>query len=170
MNHLTESHLTELQLDDHLIGDFSAEVKAHLEACELCSSRLASAFAPIAGFDAVTLAWGERRSATMPMQRFASRELTWNQRLAWTASMAAAIAVGFAIPMATNQARMDRDQTVVSTTTVASVAQPDEQIATDNQMLQAIDDQFAVSEDAPAALGLVSAAKTQAATPSSLQD
>jgi hypothetical protein len=164
-------HLTDAQLDDHLIGDSSPEIKTHLEACEPCFARLTASLAPIARFDAASLAWGERRSATMPMQRFATRELTWHQRFAWSASMAAAIAVGFAVPMATHQARTDRDQALVPSTTVASTVQPDNQIAHDNQMLQAIDDQFAASEDTPAALGLtpVSTSGLRPA-PSSLQD
>jgi hypothetical protein len=164
-------HLTDSQLDDHLIGDSSPEIQNHLAACDLCSARLHTSLAPIASFDAATLAWGERRSATMPMQRFATRELSWHQRLAWSASMAAAIAVGFAVPMATNQAHVSHDQAFVASATAASTAQPDEQVADDNQMLQAIDDQFAASQDAPAALGLVAVSSSSArSTPSSLQD
>jgi hypothetical protein len=164
-------HLSDSQIDDHLIGDSSPEIQSHLDSCELCAARLHSSLAPIASFETASLAWGERRSATMPMQRFALRELSWHQRLAWSASMAAAIAVGFAVPMATHQARMDRDQAFVPSTTVASTVQPEEQIAHDNQMLQAIDDQFAASQDAPAALGLVavSSSSTRSAN-SSLQD
>jgi hypothetical protein len=49
--------------------------------------------------------------------------------------------------------------------------QPEEQIAHDNQMLQAIDDQFAASQDAPAALGLVAVSSSSASSAhSSLQD
>jgi hypothetical protein len=164
-------HLTDSQLDDHLIGDSSPEIQNHLAACDLCSARLHTSLAPIASFDAATLAWGERRSATMPMQRFATRELSWHQRLAWSASMAAAIAVGFAVPMATNQAHVGHNQTFVASATTASTTQPDEQVADDNQMLQAIDDQFAASQDAPAALGLVAVSASSArSAPSSLQD
>ncbi len=169
MNH--SLHLTDAQLDDHLIGDSNPEIQAHLASCELCATRLSSSISPIAGFDAASLAWGERRSATMPMQAFATRQLTWHQRLAWSASMTAAIAVGFAVPMATNQARLERSQALVPATTVASVAPPDQQIDNDNRMLQAIDDQFSASQDAPAALGLVPASTSNPrSTQSSLQD
>jgi hypothetical protein len=175
--HLSESrvegHLSESQINDHLIGDLAPAAASHLASCELCDSRVAQAKAPLAGFDSVTLAWSERRSATLPMQRFASLELSLYQRLAWGASMAAALTVGIAIPVANNQARQEADAAVYEIATAAVLTAPasQAQISNDNRMLQAIDNELNASADTPQTLGLEPVGDTphHPASPSSSQ-
>jgi hypothetical protein len=82
-------HLTEDQLDDHLIGDLAAPAAAHLAACQLCSARVAAVASPIASFQSVSLAWSERVSAAAPMPELPSSRTLLERRLAWSFAVAA---------------------------------------------------------------------------------
>ena len=97
-------HLSDDQILNTLSGDVSAGVAAHLANCSICSRRVAEAEAPIAGFKAVTLAWSERRSATLPLQPSAPPPLAWHRRAVMAATATAALLVGISVPLARNQA------------------------------------------------------------------
>jgi anti-sigma factor RsiW len=90
-------HLTEDQIDELLMGSLepgeAARFREHAAICESCTAQLAQLEAPIANFKAVSLAWSERRSATMPVrpagaQRSGAR---WGMGFAWGAVAAAAL-------------------------------------------------------------------------------
>ena len=98
MNTPTNFHLTDDQIDEFLIGDLSEEAVSHLAACDPCQVRVTAAEAPLASFRAVTLAWGERRSATMPLQTGSYTQPKWSHRLAWAVG-AAALAIGITLPV-----------------------------------------------------------------------
>jgi len=96
-------HLSETELVDCLIGDAAPEAAAHLSACAPCRTALAELEAPLASFRAVTLAWSERRSATLPLNDLAVAQRRaangWRQRMAVSAGLAAALALGVAVPV-----------------------------------------------------------------------
>jgi hypothetical protein len=149
--HLTPSHLTEDQLDDHLIGDLAAPAAAHLAACALCTARVAEATSPLASFQAVSLAWSERVSATAPMPELRSSHAFMERRLVWSMAIAAC-AVGLGISSVSH-----RLATPAPSATVASrpVAPTPDQISSDNQLLRTIDRELDATAESPAALGLV---------------
>jgi len=95
-------HLSDDQLDAVLIEGASPAAATHLADCNPCTVRLDAVAQPVASFQAVTLAWSERRSATLPLReesfgRAASRN--WGRRYGWVAATAAAVAVAIAVPM-----------------------------------------------------------------------
>lgn len=164
-------HLTEDQLDDHLIGDLAAAPAAHLAACPLCADRVANALAPIDSFQAASLAWGERRSATAPVPSLPSPAMLWERRLAWSMAVATC-AVGLGLINATHSlagfstpsaAAPAYTQTASQTTAAEPTAA---QLSSDNQLLNTIDRELAASTDSPAALGLVSVSAPRSRTSS----
>jgi hypothetical protein len=195
-----ELHLDPAQIDQHLIGDPAPAVAAHLAECELCELRVAAAAAPLVAFRAVSLAWGERRSATLPLHHSLVRASTLHPRLGWAAAAVVALAVGVAVPALSHQrqeesaritshpaaqtaqavsqrAEPSDSQTPVSEIQVRADVQnsaaPGEQIVRDNQMLKAIDRELDASAESPAVFGLLPVGDTaqgKGRAPSSLQD
>jgi len=139
-------HLTESQLDDYLIGDLAPEAQSHLDACKHCQALLAEAAAPLANFREVTLAWAERRSATLPLVP-AAKPSRATARLGWATAFAAALAIGVAVPVMHHAGVSSHP---VAATETAST----EQIARDNQMLSAIDNELNASTSSAATYGL----------------
>ena len=110
-------HLSDDQILNTLYGDVSAGVAAHLANCSVCSRRVAEAEAPIASFKAMTLAWSERRSATLPLQPPAAPPLAWHRRAVMAATATAALLLGISVPLARHGA--PSAPAVTSHTTVA---------------------------------------------------
>jgi hypothetical protein len=163
------NHLTDDQIDDLLIGDAAADSVAHMESCSHCAVRLAAAQSPIASFNAASLAWGQRRSATLPLQlRQSPRGVLAGSRLRVAAAAvgttaAAVFALALALPMlhhgsaaetahqANPQAASAQTEAVAVADTLPAVAATqsqtsEDQIARDNRLLQAIDRELATSE------------------------
>jgi anti-sigma factor RsiW len=96
------THLTDDQIDELLMGSLEAGVAAqmreHAEVCEACATRLAEIETPIASFKAVTLAWSDRRSATMPVRPARRAGARWGMGFAW-GSVAAAVLLAAVIPV-----------------------------------------------------------------------
>jgi hypothetical protein len=147
-----EAHLTAEQIDDVLIAgvaELPAPAAAHLAACAPCQESLAAAASPLTSFRDVSLAWAERRSATLPLQPPAAAPARSSTRWTWISASAAALAVGLLIPAlrsheptqaaaaVTGQALAVIGHTGV--TSVTPVAASPEQIQRDNQMLDDID-------------------------------
>ena len=148
----TMNHLTEDQIDDQLIGDLAPEATAHLAGCAECKARVAEVEAPIASFKTVSLAWSERRSATMSPAPIAHTAPRWQRRLAWGSAVTAALAVGIAIPVV----RHNSDSATVQSASVSTrpVITEEQIIAHDNQMLQSIDRELNSGVTSPESLGL----------------
>src|SRR5580698_6072043 len=91
-------HLSEDQILNVLSGDVSTGVAAHLANCSICARRVAEFEAPIASFKAVTLAWSERRSATLPLEPVTQPPLAWYRRAVIAATATTALLVGISIP------------------------------------------------------------------------
>lgn len=106
---MTEAvHLTEDQIDDALMGDLAAKAAAHLAGCSTCAERLAEARMPLASFKAVSTAWSERRSATLPAvvpqraglgSRLGSRLGARGRLAGWSAGLSGALALAIAVPV-----------------------------------------------------------------------
>jgi hypothetical protein len=186
-----EDHLTENQIDDHLIGDLAPAAASHLAICEHCAALVAAAAAPIANFQAVTQAWSERRSATMPVYVPAtSQPHVLALRIAAGATAAVILMMGVTVPssrrQAPSQSAYAQPQTVLQPQALAEVASatpptsPQEQmrrsnasnrISQDNQMLEDIDAALnASSESSSLGLEAVSADQSQQPAAASLQD
>ena len=165
-------HLTEEQIDEQLMGDRSSAVAAHLDECEKCMQRVAEAAEPMAAFRDVTMAWSERRSATMPIPAAQADALVWQRRVGW-AMTACALVVGLSFTGNARKAEMLRasvqsaqsvDTVNVAQARVAAVpvsvdratgdVAAEERYSGDNKMLKAIDNELAASVETPAAMGL----------------
>lgn len=152
-------------MDDALIGDVTSEAALHLKTCPACAARLAQAEMPLASFKAVSTAWSERRSATMPAIAPQHTNMGARGRLmAWSVALSAMIVAGVAVPvvMHQNSARDDRGQTVqpvqaaanpgatASTGMVAVVAGPvaaDTHPASPQNRMQMTNSQDKISQD-----------------------
>ncbi len=182
-------HLTPDQIDDHLIGDLAPAPAAHLAVCSLCAERLAAAASPLEGFQQVSTAWSERRSATLPRPTPPPPRPLWQRHTAWaTASLT--LAFGFAFFNATRQLSLQNTQPTPAATRTSALPQSafaadlpvipvasstasapeSSQISADNHLLRAIDNSLDSSTDSPAALGLAPSASPRSGPPTSLQD
>ena len=172
----TTMHLTEDQMDDLLMGDLAAEPAAHLASCSTCKAQVEEFETSIASFKAVTLAWSERQSATLPSKLLQPVGSAWQRGASWAAA-AAVLLVGIGVPLARHETRgaqvvatngasraevAGAKQAGGATAThvresgpgapgvVAVSGKSDAQIARDNQMLQAIDRELDASVQSPA--------------------
>jgi hypothetical protein len=195
------SHLTEDQIDELLMGSLetgeAARLREHAAGCEVCATQLVQVETPIASFKAVTLAWSERRSATMPVQPAAIHSgPRWGMGFAW-GSIAAAALLCAVIPMlrheqnmrvqhAYNAANMQGAAPPAVTAPAATVqpknstpARDDsahaevpenaQEIAKDNQLLAMVDEELNAPIDAPVATTL-GRGRTRAGTQGIVQD
>jgi len=151
-------HLTDDQIDDYLIGDLSDDAAAHLAACEPCTLRVAKAEAPIASFKAVSLAWSERQSATLPTQPVA-RPSNWSHRFAWATAMTAVLTLAITVPVLRHGGRSDdhvavtqAPAMVMASTGRISELTREQEIDHDNQMLRDIENELTAPSDAPSLL------------------
>jgi hypothetical protein len=167
-------HLTAEQIDDVLIGDVNHDASGHLAACARCAERVAEARVPLASFKAVSTAWSERRSATLP--QISIQNAARPQRLAWGAAAVTAM-LGFVIAVPVTQHRERVSEAARAATAAPQMAavneppmvapvvtsipsetkaatQDDEQITRDNQMLDVIDQELGATAESPAALEL----------------
>jgi hypothetical protein len=174
--HRTEVHLTDDQFDDHLIGDLAPAAAAHLSVCTLCAGRAAQANTLFSDFNAVSLEWSERRSATAPMPAFSAQPVLWQRRLIW-ASAVACFAVGLGMTNATHTRFFTQQASTEPAATERAIAAPQTihtappsmaQLAEDNRMLSAIDREMDNSGDSPAALGLEPVSAHATHSPASL--
>jgi hypothetical protein len=191
-------HLTEAQLDEAMIDPAGLEsaAAAHLAACQDCTARLRDAHAPIAAFGSVSLAWSERRSATLPAQPAFART-AWRLPASAAAVCAAAMAIIVALPALHHREEATATAAASPTTQAqtASIAVPSlaatataytasdadaslstdaAQVSRDNRMLRTIHQELEASADTPTALdtdmGLQPASDAAARQTSSLLD
>jgi hypothetical protein len=183
----SHAHLSDSQIDDQLIGDLAARPAAHLAACPICTDRVAAAASPLDSFQSVTMAWSERRAATLPISDFTRQQPFWQRHMAWAAACFV-FAIGIALTNAGHQVvirtaelqPMQQDSTqqaapssAVLTETASATAAPREaQMFADNQLLKAIDDDLDTSADSPATLGIepVNVRSRRSSTTLSVQD
>ncbi len=142
--HLKSSatHLTDDQIDDHLIGDLAAEAAAHLSVCDHCLARVAEAEAPLASFREMSLAWGERRSAVLPSpvspSALSSRRFTRAHWLTGAAGLAtAAIVLAVAVP-ANSRPDAPAAQTATAAQPTALTPAPQPAVAIQTETLAAL--------------------------------
>jgi len=189
-------HLSNDQIDDQLIGELEPAAAVHLSSCADCTARVAAAAEPIAGFVAVSNAWSERRSATLPLLAASATASRRNYALRVTAAVAATavLVVTFALhplmsPASHSAGPMQATQTTPAAPTasqpqalteLASTGPTEtalsprermlrERISRDNQMLKAIDTALDTSESA-ASLGLEPAGSSSNQLQNRLQD
>jgi hypothetical protein len=171
-------HLSEEQIDDQLLGELGSAAAAHLAACVACTARVAEAAEPITDFRDVSMAWSERRSATMPLPVVARDGLLWQRRMGW-ATTAFALALGISLlssghKVATETASLQLEQAsdapIAAQATSRVAAAPrvveveavqntsgnaaGDRYAGDNRMLKAIDTELDASVESPTTLGL----------------
>jgi hypothetical protein len=196
---LMGAHLTDEQIDAELLGDLGEQPAEHLAACAECTERVTQAAVPLASFRATTMAWSERRSATMPMPAVEAQGQVWQRRMGWvmasfvlvagivlvnnrhnemTASVqeAQASAPQDAVPVAPVKMASAAPARLATTAVAqtAPVAADNDRFAADNTMLKAVDVELNASVDSPALLGLEAASvddqSDHAAAQTSLRD
>jgi hypothetical protein len=185
-----KTHLTEEQIDDHLIGGLDGEAAAHLAVCPACSGRVALAAAPIAEFSAVAQAWSERRSATLPHYAPLAVSQPVYRQFAAAAAALALLSVTLGTHLLRNQAHDAGQHAATQSAAAAGVAaQPlvqlassgptdvmparerslSDRISRDNQMLQAVDTALDPAAEGPASL-VLDTPSSGPVRPPSLQD
>ena len=171
-------HLSEEQIDDELIGDLGVEASAHLAGCAHCAQRVAQASEPMESFRDVTMAWSERRSATMPMVATPAQGLGWQRRMGWamaTFGLAVGIVMtgsGDRFAALTRPGQTQQVESVSSAPTqMAVVVEPvvgpgnvaqEDPYSADNHVLTAIDSAVTPPAESAAALGLETVSDTTA--------
>ena len=163
---IQQTHLTEDQLDDHLIGDLAPSAANHLASCDACTARVAESQAPLTSFRVASLAWGERHSATAPIPKIGMQHFQWQRSLMWSLAVSA-FAVGLGLTSVGRHANVPSNSPEASE---AAYTEPTStpsanQLSSDNQMLDTIDNEISSSNENSAALELM---PVKAARPSSV--
>lgn len=91
-------HLNEEQLDDILLGEADPTVLAHCEVCTTCAARVNEMRDAITSFTTLTLAWSERRSATLPAPPMTDGSL-WRRKLNWALGAAVLVVGVMVLPL-----------------------------------------------------------------------
>jgi hypothetical protein len=161
---LAHNHLSEDDLDEVLIGIASSESLMHLAECEPCEARLIAFRSEMAAFNQASIAWSEARSNTISRD-IAAHKPTPRLTLgaAWSSAAALVVTFAFGLSMALHQPGATLDAANPSSTQTAVVTHPDhdqDQLASDNAMLAAIDSEMGTPQ--PAQLGLYQPVKAHA--------
>jgi len=147
-----QSHLSDAQFTDLLLGANPPAVRAHLEACPQCAEEADRVSAAIGSFEQQSRLWAERRAASQPI--LASQRQSafpWLHRpQAWTAAaLAIALAVGIGVAVRTDRPRAVPQQ--VAMTQPAPAVSP-ATLKADNELLSAIDGELRADESTPATM------------------
>jgi hypothetical protein len=167
-------HLSENQLDNILLGDAPAHILAHYESCTTCSTRGEEMLSAIHSFTAVTMEWSERRSATLPQQPVTDGSV-WGHKLNWALGAGVLAIAIVVLPLVTQNspggsktasadaAQASAPKQAGTKTMARNAAFPlapmvlpnarlvqTSQVARDNQMLKAIDEELDASVASPA--------------------
>ncbi len=157
-NHLEnrQSHLTDEQFSDLLLGARSSAIQAHLEACSQCSEEADRMSAALGSFQQRSRLWAERRAAARPLlvshrqPVFSWLHIPANPQV-WTAALALAVALaaGIGVTMHNDHPRAVSPQ--VATVQPAPAVAP-ATLKADNELLSAIDGELRADESTPAAM------------------
>ncbi len=146
MNPHTSSHLSEDDLDEILMGIGSPAQSAHLASCDPCGERYAAFAVPFQAqmtrYNQATLDWSDARSKTISRDLAEHRltpRLTLGALRAATAAVVLALALGVHGGMRHSLQASD-EAAAPGSTPVAALDQ--HEIASDNEMLQAIDSEI----------------------------
>ena len=153
------SHLSHDALDEVLMGIGSLDAVAHLRVCEICGQRVANFESQMALFNQASLAWSDARSNTLSRDLAAHKptpRLTIPALCYSAAAVVLAVAVGLSASMH-RAATLEADNS--STLQIAAASGVDQhEIASDNQMLAAIDSEIVTPR--PAQFGLYDEVQT----------
>lgn len=145
-----QSHLTDEQFADLLLGTNPAAVQDHLKTCSACAEEADRVAGAIGSFEQQSRLWAERRTATSPILTPArSSAFGWLHRpQAWTgAALTFALAAGFGV--AAHSHHPPVVQTQVAKAQPAPVVSPST-LKADNDLLSAIDGELRADESTPA--------------------
>jgi hypothetical protein len=161
-NHIAnQSHLTDSQFSDLLLGANPPAVRAHLEACPQCAVEAERVSLAIGSFEQQSRLWAERRAASQPtlvphrQPAFAWLHIPASPQ-AWTAAaLAIALAAGIGVAVR-NDISVHKDHPQAVQQQVA-MAQPAPTVSpstlkADNALLSAIDGELRADESTPASL------------------
>jgi hypothetical protein len=145
-------HLSDEALDDLLIGAATRSHEAHLASCESCAARLATFRSSIALFNQASTAWSQARSNSI------SRELTpkssafrilpaWSIAAAFFLAVTLSFLVGMHRGLARRATAMDVAQQHIERR--QHIDHQQQEIASDNAMLDAIDSEISQPVPSP---------------------
>ncbi len=151
MENHRDSHLTDQEFTDLLLGAIPPVVQAHLAACPQCSQEAERVSSAIGTFSAQSRLWAERRAAALPLRHPNSQTaFGWLHRpQAWAAAgLALALAIG--ISLRVEHRRPPQQPAVANVTPAGSV--PPTTLKADNDLLTAIDGELRADESATAGM------------------
>jgi hypothetical protein len=147
-----QSHLSDAQFSDLLLGANPPAVRAHLEACPQCSEEAERVSLAIGNFEQQSRLWAERRAASQPiLASHRQPAFPWLHRpQAWTAAaLAIALAAGIGVTARNDHQRAVPQQ--VAMTQPAPAVSP-ATLKADNELLSAIDGELRADESTPATM------------------
>ena len=158
------AHLSEESLDEILIGSGTAADASHLASCEQCAARLETFRCSMALFNQASTDWAQARANSI------SRELTPRRVQfailpAWAVAAAFFFAVALSFLVGIHRGLTPNQATVLDGGQVVAGAASDRQdeIASDNEMLHAID--TAISQPVSSPVEVHTVKKTGHAAP-----
>ena len=145
-----QSHLTDEQFADLLLGATPAAVQDHLKGCSACAEEADRVAGAIGSFEQQSRLWAERRAATSPTLTPApAPAFAWLHRpQSWTAAaLAIVLAAGFSVAARNHHAPVA--QTQVAKVQPTPAVSPST-LKADNELLSAIDGELRADESTPA--------------------
>lgn len=132
-----QSHLTDEQFADLLLGLPSPSVRAHLELCPHCSDEAQRVSGAISSFAQQSRLWAERHAASLPAHKPGWQPVLprLHRPQAWAAvALTIALASGLGVSLRIDHTRSSQQLAVQPVAVVPSTT-----LTEDNQLLSAID-------------------------------
>jgi ferric-dicitrate binding protein FerR (iron transport regulator) len=142
---MTGQHLTDEQFTDLLSGDCPSEAIQHMKMCTQCQSEFERVQSSIEDFGTAGLLWAEQR----PAPRIHTQSVLVRGWRAVSSRTAAAALLATVLFGAYQQKRM---QAPVEDPLAATPAHSESQVADDNQLMMAIDQEIRWQADSPVAV------------------
>lgn len=149
-------HLSEDQLEDVLLGIFTADCSRHLEACPACRAQLAQFQSTVALFSQASNAWSEARSNALNRDLKQHRTpFRFSARTAWTCASAlvllivVTVGIGFRQHSGSIMAAQAEQRRIQFEASLEVEANAKNEIASDNAILLQIDAAINNSEPSP---------------------
>jgi hypothetical protein len=158
---MTGQHLTDSEFTDLLSGDYTSEASRHMRACAQCQSEFERVQTSIDDFVTLSLEWAKPRAATS-IAAPSVFVCAWQSANSWAA---AAVVLAAAILFGVHQGRL-------STPDVVSVvgnppAESASDVADDNRLLMAIDQETRWPAESPISIADLTASGGRPHAPSS---
>jgi len=147
-NTLQFGHLTEEDLDDVLIGCASDDALLHAAECEACGAQILAFQSSMTTFNTGTMAWAQAKSNTVSRDLSAAQLSNASQPMRWSVGVATMAAMACVLTVGLHRGPSGVD-VVQAPVEQSSAVSNEQEIAADNDLLEAINSEMSTTVPAP---------------------